>query len=245
AVVGGRQLAIFRDRAAATHGVVAGKAIYLSPSFNGSGWIQVDPESLKDVSTKPLLDIGYSSTNSSETQVSADGSTIIVSDFSPTGVTRRVYDGRTGQLRGYFVPEVAMVLEYLSADGTLGLGRVGDNRSPRDGESVLVTIPEGHVVRRLFAIDIPGEVQAAAVAVHKKTSLLDPFAPLVAEAKTVNDEERQAMAFTPDGSGLIGWVTATHYDDINGATRTTRTIQRIDVATGTITAEASPPEGIY
>ena len=56
-------------------------------------------------------------------------------------LTRRVYDGRSGQLRGYFVPEVAMVLEYLSADGTLGLGRVGDNRSPRDGESVLVTIP--------------------------------------------------------------------------------------------------------
>ena len=347
AVIGGRQLAIFRERTAATPGVVAGKAIYLSPSFNGSGWIQIDPEGLKDVSTKPLLDIAYSSTNSSETQVSADGSTVIVSDFSLSGVTRRVYDGRSGQLRGYFVPEVAMVLEYLSADGTLGLGRVGDNRSPRDGESVLVTIPEGHVVRRLFQIDIPGEIQAApvapdlstryyvttpaplslssatpqslpyvlyvrstkdqlsgpialpgitggtvsagpvsaltmltvrpaiafsddgsrlaalsadgrtldvvdtktlgvtSVAVHKKTSLLDPFRPLVAEAKTVNDEERQSMAFTPDGTGLISWVTATHYDDINGATRATRSLQRIDVATGTITAEASPPEGIY
>ena len=75
AVIGGRQLAIFRERTAATPGVVAGKAIYLSPSFNGSGWIQIDPEGLKDVSTKPLLDIAYSSTNSSETQVSADGST--------------------------------------------------------------------------------------------------------------------------------------------------------------------------
>ena len=345
AVIGGRQLAAFRNQTAATSGVVAGKALYLSPSFNGSGWIQIDPENLKDVSSKPLLDIAPSSTNSSETQVSADGSTIIVSDFSGSTVTRRVFDGRTGQLRGYFVPEVAMVLDYLSADGTLGLGRVGDNRSSLTGENVLVTIPEGHVLRHLFAMDIPGTIQrvlaspdlstryyvttstaadpgstaglqpltpyslyvrsttdqlsgpialpgitggteatgatprtvrpaiamgddgrrlaalstdggtldlvdvktlaVTTLSVHKKTSLLDPFRPLVAQAKTLNDEEQRAMVFTPDGSAVISWVTQIHYDDLNGPNRTTRDIERIDVATGLITAANSALDGIY
>jgi hypothetical protein len=346
-LVGGRQLATFRDRSAAAPGVVAGKAIYLSPLFNGSGWIQIDPETLRDVSSKPLLDIAPSSTNSSTTDVSADGTTIIVSDFSPSAVTRRVYDGRTGQLRGYFVPEVAMVLDALSADGTLGLGRIGDNRSPLTGESVIVTIPEGHVVRRHVAYDIPGEIQArpvsrdlttryfittpsalglaspvpqslpyslfvhsttdavsgpiplpgitagtvvvgpagastlvtvrpgiafdadrgrlaalsidgrtldlvdtktlavTTIAVQKKTSFLDPFRPLIALGKTLNDEERRSMAFTPDGTALVSWITATHYDDINGATRATRGIERIDIATGLIMAESFPSDGIY
>ncbi|MDQ6857662.1 MAG: hypothetical protein M3Z65_01565, partial [Chloroflexota bacterium] len=344
AIVGGRQLAMFRNQGAATPGVVNGKAVYLSPSFNGSGWIQIDPQSLKDLSARPLLDIAPSTTNSSETQVSADGSTVIVSDFNGSDVTRRVFDGRTGQLRGYFVPEVAMTLEYLSADGTLGLGRRGDNRTPIGGESVLVTIPDGHVLRYLVARDIPGDVQAApvsadlstryfvttpaplsltsvapqslpyslyvrdtfdhitgpillpgisggteltgqstlltvrpaialsddgsrlaalstdgstldlvdtktlavtSVAVHKKTSILEPFSPLIAMGKTLNDEERRAMVFTPDGTALITWVTTTHYDDINGAARTTQGIQRIDVATGSISAENSTPDGIY
>jgi len=345
AIIGGRQLAVFRNQTAATPGVVAGKALYLSPSFNGSGWIQIDPENLKDVSPKPLLGVASSSTNSSETQVSADGSTIIVSDFSGSAVTRRVFDGRTGQLQGYFVPEVAMVLDYLSADGTLGLGRVGDNRSSLTGENVLVTIPEGHVLRHLFAMDVPGTIQRVLVSpdlstryyvttpsavdpgstaglqpltpyslfvrsttdqlsgpialpgitggteatgatprtvrpaiaisddgrrlaalsidggtldlvdvktlavttlnVHKKTSFLDPFRPLVAQAKTLNDEEQQALVFTPDGSAVISWVTQIHYDDLNGPTRTTRDIERIDVATGLITAESSAPDGIY
>jgi hypothetical protein len=346
-LIGGRQLATFRDRSAAAPGVVAGKAIYLSPSFNGSGWVQIDPDTLRDVSSKPLLDIRPSSTNSSTTDVSSDGSTIIVSDFSAGGVIRRVYDGRTGQLRGYFVPEVAMVLDHLSADGTLGLGRIGDNRSPLTGESVIVTIPEGHVVRRHVAYDIPGEIQArpvsrdlstryfvttpsalglaspvpqslpyslfvhtttdaisgpiplpgitagtvaigpsgaptpltvrpaiafdadrgrlaalsvdgrtldvvdtktlavTTVAVHKKTSILDPLGPLVALGKTLNDEERRSMTFTPDGTALISWVTATHYDDIDGPTRATRGIQRIDIATGLITAETFSSDGIY
>src|SRR5438477_5627860 len=116
AVIGGRQLASFRDRSAAAPGVVAGKAIYLTPSFNGSNWIQIDPETLKDVSAKPLLPIAPTSGNSSETQVSSDGSIIIVGDYSAaSGPTRAVYDARTGQLHGYFVPKVAMLPDFLSA----------------------------------------------------------------------------------------------------------------------------------
>ena len=349
AIIGGRELATFRNQVPATPGVVNGKAIYLSPSFNGSGWIQIDPQSLMDVSTKPLLDIAPTTTNSSEAQVSTDGSTIIVSTFSGGEVTTRVFDGRTGQLRGYFVPEVAMALDDLSADGALAMGRVGDNRSPIGGEKVIVSVADGHVLRRVpAAASFDGVVQGRPVApdlsaiyyvmtpvalsltsavpqslpyslivqstmtgalsapiplpgitggtvysgpitalrtltvrpalaisadgarlaalsadgrtldvvdlhtfavssltIHKRTSLIDLFSPLIAAAKTLNDQEQQAMLFTPDGMALISWVTETHYDDINGATRATRGIQRIDVATGLIVAENSTPDGIY
>jgi hypothetical protein len=348
ALIGGRQLATFRNQSAATPGVIAGKALYVSPSFNGSGWIQVDPESLKDLSSKPLLDIAPSTTNSAQAEVSTDGSTIIVNEFNGSRATRKVYDARTGQLRGYFVPEVAMALDALSADGSLALGRVGDNRTPVDGEKVIVSVPDGHVVRRVPATSLVGVVQGRPVAadlsaiyyvvtptevsltstipqslpyalvvqstltgalslpvplpgitagtvyagplsasttltvrpglaitpdgnrlaalsadgrsldvvdlrtlavtsvtVHKRTSFIDLFRPLVADAKTLNDQEQQAMAFTPDGTAVISWVTQIQYDDTNGPTRTTHGIQRIDLATGLVTAESSTADGIY
>src|SRR5258706_3486606 len=77
-----------RSQSATAPGVVAGKALYLSPSFNASGWIQTDPENLNDLSAKSLLDIPPSTANSSDTHVSADASTIIVSDFSSSAATR-------------------------------------------------------------------------------------------------------------------------------------------------------------
>ena len=73
AVIGGRQLATFREQNAATPGVVAGKALYLSPSFNGSGWIQIDPTTLKDLSSKPLLDIAPSIELPANTRVGVAG----------------------------------------------------------------------------------------------------------------------------------------------------------------------------
>jgi hypothetical protein len=344
AVVGGRELALFRDRSAANPGVVAGKAIYLSPSFNGSGWVQIDPETLRDVSSKPLLDIAPSSTNSSATIVSADGSTIVVGDYSAGGVTQRVFDARSGQLRGYFVPEVAMVIDALSADGRLALGRLGDNRTSLTGEKVIVSIADGHVVRRVpavsvgpyqawpvapdlsaiyfittptevspvsptaqsvpyslvvqstvtgaigAAIPLPGIAAGTAltgpttplafrpgiaisadggrlaaismdgrtldivdtrtlavttVTVHKKTSIFDLLGPLVATAKTLNDEERRSVAFAPDGTSVITFTTSTRYDDINGPTRATGAFQRVEVATGVIAAETAVDGGIY
>jgi hypothetical protein len=148
AVIGGRQLAIFRDKSAATQGVVAGKAIYLAPSFNGSGWIQIDPETLKDVSTKPLLAISPTSANSSETQVSPDGSTIIVGDYSSiSNPTRAIYDARTGALRGYLVPQVAMLPEFLSADGTMAMGRLGTNSNSENDAKAIISLADGHVIR--------------------------------------------------------------------------------------------------
>ena len=347
ALVGGSQLASFRERTVAAPGVVAGRALYLSPSFNGSGWIQIDPDNLKDLSSKPLLDIAPSLTNSSATLVSQDGSTILVSDYSPGGVQYSIYDGRTGRPRGYFVPEVPMALDSLSADGRLALGRIGDYRTPMTAEKVILSLADGHVVRRVPPTGEIGPVQARPVApdlsalyyvvtpsgildiavprslpyslyvqstitgamsgpialpgiaaatvvtgtvtttamldvrpaiaissdgtrlaalstdgrrlvivdtrtlavtelaVHRKASLFDLFRPLVAEAKTLNDEERVSLAFTPDGQSVISFITSTHYNEQLPPTLTTRGIQRVDIATGLITAEAYAADGIY
>ena len=197
AIIGGRQLAAFRDRlvpSSPSRAVVA-RAIYLSTSNNGSGWIQIDPITLNDLSTKPLLDIApSSSTGSHSTDVSADGSTIIVSDYSVEGdgrmtVTRRVFDGRTGQLRGYLVTEVPMFLEYLSADGSLGLGPVAQNNAqvnrpygPPNQEMVLVAIPEGRVVRHLGAFEMPGQIEMDPVSPDLKTRYFFTTPPLLGQA---------------------------------------------------------------
>ncbi len=348
ALVGGRQLASLRERGAAAPGTVAGKALYLSPSFNGSGWILIDPLTLADLSAKPLLGIAPTSTSSSDTQISPDGSTIIVSDYGPgTAVHRSVYDARTGQLRGYFVPQVPMVADHLSAAGDMAMGRLGTNSNALSDAKVIVSVDDGHVVRTVPPGPV-GEIQAAPAArdlsaiyyfttpapldllsdvprslpyslvvqstvtgalsapipltgisagtvyagsggpgampltvrpgiamsvdgtrlvalshegttldlvdtrtlavttqtVRRKTSLLDWLRPLNVQAKTVNDEESWGIAFTPDGTALLAYAGDVHYDT-NGPVRSTRSIQRIDVATGLITAESMAPEGIY
>ena len=343
AVVGGRQLASFRDRSAAAPG--ASKAIYLSPSFNGSGWIQIDPETLKDVSTKPLLDIAPTNANSSDTQVSPDGSTIIVGDYSSLSNPRRaIYDARTGALRGYLVPQVAMVTDFLSADGTMAMGRLGTNSNRMTDAKAIISVADGHVIRTVPPGPI-GEVQAIPVApdlsaiyyvlvpaapsllsttpnlqpyslvvqstitgvlsapialpgvsagtistpvgtplsvrpgiavtddglrlaalsydgstldvvdlrtlavttvkVHRKTSLLDLLRPATAVAKTLIDEQQLGMTFTPDGAALLAYIAETHYDDLAGPRRSSRGLERIDVASGVITAETFITDGVF
>jgi hypothetical protein len=353
AVVGGRQLASFRDRSAAAPGVVAGKAIYLTPSFNGSNWIQIDPETLKDVSAKPLLTIAPTTANSSATQVSPDGSIIIVGNYSSlSNPTRAVYDARTGQLRGYLVPQVAMGPEFLSADGTLAMGRIGTNANRMNDAKAIISVADGHVIRTVPPGPI-GDVQGISVApdlsaiyyvtvpnapsplsttptttqayslvaqstitgalsvpvflpgittnvvfrfdpanatlppqlvsvrpgiavttdgrhlaalsndgltldlvdlptlavttvkVHQKTSLLDFLRPAVADAKSPIDEEHRSIVFTPDGSALLMLISETHYDDITGARRSSRGMQRIDVGTGLISAETTFTDGVF
>ena len=352
AVIAGRQLATFRDRSAATPGVVAGKAIYLTPSFNGSNWIQIDPETLQDVSTKPLLPIEPTYANSSTTQVSPDGSVVIVATYSGLSVTQSIYDGRTGQLRGYLVPQVAMALEFLSADGTMAMGRLGSNGSSMTDAKAIISVADGHLIRTVPPGPI-GEVEAIPVApdlseiyyvtvpkapslisatpalqpyslvvqstvtgalsvpvalpgiaegtifksdpsgtntpipavplavrpaiaitadgrrlaalsydgltldvvdlrtlavttvkVHPKTSLLDWLRPSIAAAKSLIDQEQRGMDFTPDGNALIVASYETHYDELTGARYSSRGMQRVEVATGVISAEASFTDGI-
>lgn len=345
AVIAGRQLASFRDRTAAAPGVVAGKAVYLTPSFNGSGWIQIDPETLREVSTRPLLDIAPTSSNSSDTQLSPDGSTIIVGDYSSISNPRRaVYDARTGALRGYLVPQVAMVTDFLSADGTMAMGRLGTNSNSVTDAKAIVSIADGHVIRtvppgptgdaqaipvapdlseiyyvmvsaapsplsatptlqpyslvaqstitgalsapitlpgisagtistaggfplsvrpaiavtedgrRLAALSSDGltldlvdlrTLAVTTVTVHRKTSLFDLLRGSIAVAKSPIDQEQQLMAFTPDGSALLTYIAETRYDDVAGPRRSSRGMQRIDVATGLITAETFFTDGIF
>jgi hypothetical protein len=354
ALVGGRQLAAFRDQSAATPGIVAGKAIYLSPSFNGSGWIQIDPETLNDVSAKPLLDIAPTTASSLGTQVSADGSVIIVGDNgSLANPTRATYDARSGALRGYLVPRVAMVTDFLSADGTMAMGRLGNNNNAMTDAKAIISVADGHVIRTVPPGPI-GDVQAIPVApdlseiyyvmvpatpnlvsatptlqpyslvvqstvtgalsppvalpgiaaatifksdplgknspipavplavrpaiamttdgrqlaalsydgltldlvdlrtlavtttkVRAKTSLLDFLRPSIAWGKTLIDQEQRGMDFTPDGSALIVAINETHYEDLAGPRRSSRGMQRIEVATGLINAETSFTEGIF
>jgi dipeptidyl aminopeptidase/acylaminoacyl peptidase len=151
AVVGGRQLASFRDRSAAGPGVVAGKAIYLTPSFNGSNWIQIDPITLHDMSSKPLMDIQdpASAANDVDAMISTDGSTIIVGEFTTSGVRRAVYDGGTGRLRGYLTPEVPMVIDHLSADGHSALGRLGTSSDALTDPKVIISTETGRVLRMI------------------------------------------------------------------------------------------------
>jgi hypothetical protein len=353
AVVGGRQLASFRDRSAAGPGVVAGKAIYLTPSFNGSNWIQIDPETLKDVTAKPLLPIAPTTANSSETQVSPDGSIIIVGDYSSASAPKRaVYDARTGQLRGYLVPQVAMVPEFLSGDGTMVMGRLGTNSNSETDAKAIISVADGHVIRtvppgpigdlqgisvapdlsaiyyvgvpnapsplattpsttqpyslvaqstvtgalstplalpgivtdlvfrsdptnaalppslvsvrpgiaitgdgrRLAALSNDGltldlvDLQALAVTtvkVHKKASVFDFLRPSLADAKSPIDQEHRGIVFTPDGTAVLMLIDETHYDDLAGARRSSRGMQRIDVTTGLISAEAFFTDGVF
>jgi hypothetical protein len=352
ALIGGRELANLRDRtSAAGPGVVAGKAIYLSPSFNGSGWVQIDPVTLQDLSATPLLDIAATSSNSFDTQVSQDGSTIIVGDYT-NGAKWTIYDARTGRARGPFVPEIRIVgPDYISADSKFAMGRLATAQgAPVNSDRAIVSLQDGRLVRRVAAVSIcciqaapaapdlsavyfvttPAEIgftsqapmglqpyslliqhtatgalsapialpgitggtimsfgspsmasspttmrpaiafsddgrrlavlsfdgqtldivdtntlAVTTVKVHPKTSLLDVFGRSVAAAKTLNDEVRIAMTFTPDGQSVLTYSTATHYDDLTGVTRTTRGMQRIEIATGLIAAESAAAGAIF
>ena len=154
ALVAGRELAAFRDRASeGASGVVAGRAVYLTPSFNGSGWIQIDPRTLADIGTRPLLDIAPTTQNSSDTLVSADGSTIIVGDYSGPSPHRTVYDARTGARLHDLVPVVPMIIDALSADGSLAIGRLGATSvNPMTERKVIIAVSDGHVIREVPAI---------------------------------------------------------------------------------------------
>ena len=165
ALIIGQQLAAFRLRNEAASAVGA-RALYLSSSFNGSGWIRIDPLTLNDVTAKPLLPIAPSSQDSSYTLDSQDGSTVLVADFVPTPVRYSVYEAKTGVLRGSLVPEVNMVIDALGADGRTAVGRLGNNNIPIYGAKAVISVPDGHVIRNVGAVDLgkTAEVQAFPIA---------------------------------------------------------------------------------
>lgn len=139
-------------------------AIYLTTSFNGANWIRIDPLTLKDLATTPLLPIAPTSLNSSYTLVPQDGSLVLVADFPPQTAKLSVYDARTGTLRGSLVPQIGMVIDAMSADGTTVIGRIGTNNDPSTGAKAVVSVTDGRVVRTVPTAAVPGEIQAWPVA---------------------------------------------------------------------------------
>lgn len=142
----------------------AAGAIYLTPSFNGSNWIRIDPLTLQDVAKTPLLPIAATSLNSSYTLVPQDGSLVLVADFPPQTAKLSIYDGRTGALRGALVPQIGMVIDAMSADGTSVIGRIGTTNNPIIDPKAVVSVADGHVIRRVPAASVAGEIQAWPVA---------------------------------------------------------------------------------
>lgn len=148
ALVAGGELAAFRQRASdvGTAGASA-RAVYLAPSENGSNWTRIDPQTLADRSTTPLMNNASTGERTYATLVSADGSTILVSHYGSGIPHWSVYDGRTGRLLHEFDPAQALQLDAISADGTLAIGRVGALSGPLDAPKVIVSVSDGHVVR--------------------------------------------------------------------------------------------------
>ena len=141
------------------------RALYVTDSFNGSGLLAIDPLTLRDLSSKPLLPIGSTGSNSSFLMASDDGGTLAVANYSSYGYGQRVaaegldismYDARTGALRARFNPEVPVMIDGLSADGS----RIyAGNWPPREltAERLILDATNGRVLLREPAFSFPGD----------------------------------------------------------------------------------------
>ena len=67
--------------APADQSTTGGLALYLTESFNGAGRIAVDPMTLQDRSTKPLLAISPTAARKASAVASLDGSAIAVMNY--------------------------------------------------------------------------------------------------------------------------------------------------------------------
>jgi hypothetical protein len=140
-------------------------ALYVTQSFNGAGLIAVDPVTLQDRSTKPLLAISPTSTKDSWTVASLDGSAIAVMNYRyGTPVAARdlditVFDARTGTLRARFNPEVPVVVDVLSRDGTRIYAR---NWPPTDltAERLVLDATNGRILEREPQFSVAGDAIA-------------------------------------------------------------------------------------
>jgi hypothetical protein len=146
AAIAGRELAVLRTPASPGDA----RTLYFGDPY-GAGWIQIDPLTLADRGSKPLLDRRLSSNE--DVITSADGRTIVVSHYGLLLADHRVYDARTGSLRWQFTDQEPMIVDGISANGQELIGRAGSaNHSLTDVKLVVSTI-NGHIVRRVPAID--------------------------------------------------------------------------------------------
>ena len=147
AAVAGREIAVLRTPASPAAGA---RALYFGDPY-GAGWRQIDPLTLVDLGTKPLLDHTVSSNEAVIT--SADGSTIVVSHYGLLLADHSVYDARTGTLRWQFTDQEPMIVDGISANGQELIGRAGSaNHSLTDVKLIVSTI-NGQIVRRIPAVE--------------------------------------------------------------------------------------------
>jgi hypothetical protein len=140
-------------------------ALYVTESFNGAGLIAVDPVTLQDRSTKPLLAISPPGANDSWTVASRDGSAIAVMNYhygtpaSARELDITMFEARTGTLRARFNPQVPVIVDVLSPDGTRIYAR---NWPPADltAERVVLDATNGRILEREPQFAIAGDVIA-------------------------------------------------------------------------------------
>jgi hypothetical protein len=136
--------------------------LYITDSFDGAGLIAVDPLTLQDRSTKPLLAISPTGANTSWTAASLDGSTIAVMNYNygrtpdPRSLDIAIFDARTGTLRAGLNPEVPVIVDGLSPDGTRIYAR---NWPPGDAttERLLLDARSGKIVEHEPPFAIVGD----------------------------------------------------------------------------------------
>lgn len=98
--------------------------MYLTDSYNGSRLIAIDPLTLQDRSAKGLLPINPGGGNNSSMVAALDGGAVAVMNYwyrDPVvaqDLEIGVFDGPTGVLRARFNPEVPVIVEGLSPDGS-------------------------------------------------------------------------------------------------------------------------------
>jgi hypothetical protein len=143
----GRELVSLRTPASPTGST---RALYLGDPY-GIGWLEIDPLTLASRGTRALLDLRLSPSEAAV--ISADGTTIVVSQYVGLLANHAVYDARTGALRNRFTDQEPMVVDAISADGTQVIGRAGSaNHSMTDGK-LIVSTTDGRIVRRVPAVE--------------------------------------------------------------------------------------------
>jgi len=136
--------------------------LYVTDSFNGAGLLAVDPLTLQDRSTKPLLAISPTGANNSWTVASSDGSTIAVLNYNygkpaaARDLDITIFDARSGAQQAQFNPEVPVIVDGLSADGTRIYAR---NWPPAEAtaERLFLDARSGKIVEREPAFAIVGD----------------------------------------------------------------------------------------
>jgi hypothetical protein len=146
ALIAGRELASLRTPATTSS---AARALYLGNPYQAPGWVQIDPLTLTDLGTHPLLTQTLGSDES--LLASADGSTLVVNHYGQLLADHRVYDARTGALRTEFTGREPMIVDGISADGTQLIGRSGSANHALTDEKLIISTADGRIVRRIPA----------------------------------------------------------------------------------------------